>query len=295
MALGREVSLKDVTSHPVLADLASLVDGGTGPEAGLLQSLAEPSGEPAGVLICFPYPGGNAVNYQQMAAALRRHGLAVYAVELPGHDVAAETEEFLPMSEVIDKVVAEVAGLGSGPFLLWGHSAGAAYAVETARQLTRSGVQVQRVFIGAQLLGDAGERRRAIGEVADRSDAEIAAELSADTGYTDPGTLDAQRAEHVGAAFRHDFVSASRYLAEVLDHPPAQKLNTPMTVVVAADDPITDGFAEQFAAWQLLAGQVGVDVLTDGGHYFPRTRPAESANVVLREAGLVSPSPAADR
>ena len=188
-----------------------------------------------------------------------------------------------------------MAGLGPGPFLLWGHSAGAAFAVETARRLTQAGVQVQRVFLGAQLLGDAGDRRRAIGEVTDRSHAEIAAELSADTGYTDPGVLDAQRAEHVGAAFRHDFVSASRYLAEVLDDPPAEKLKTPMTVVVAADDPITEGFAEQFAAWQLVAGQVDVHVLNDGGHYFPRTRPTESANVVLRDTGLVPPSPAANR
>ena len=199
------------------------------------------------------------------------------------------------MSEVVDKVVAEVAGLGAGPFLLWGHSAGAAFAVETARRLTHAGVQVQRVFIGAQLLGEAGERRCAIDEVADRSNEEIAAGLSADTGYTDPGALDAQRAEHVGAAFRHDFVSASRYLAEELDDPPAEKLKTPVTVVVAADDPITEGFAEQFAAWQLLAGQVDLEVLRDGGHYFPRTRPAESANVVLRSTAPVSPSPAVER
>ena len=293
VALDRKVSLKDVTSHPVLADLAALVDGGAGPEAGLLQPLAEPAGEPAAVVICFPYAGGNAVNYQPMAAALRDHGLAVYAVELPGHDVAAETGEFLPLSKVVDKVVTEVAGLGSGPFLLWGHCAGAAFAVETARQLMQAGVHVRRVFIGAQLLGDADARRRAIGEVTDRSDAEIAAGLRADTGYTDPGALEALRSEHVGAAFRHDFVSASRYLAGVLDDPPAEKLRTPMTVVVAADDPITEGFAEQSAAWQLVAGQVDVHVLTDGGHYFPRTRPAESANVVLRDTGLASSSPLA--
>ena len=155
-------------------------------------------------------------------------------------------------------------------------------------------MHVQRVFLGAQLLGDAGERRRAIGEMADRSDAEIAAALSADTGYGDPGALDAQRAEHVGAAFRHDFLSASRYLAEVLDDPPTEKLETPLTIVVAADDPVTEGFEERFAAWQLVAEQVDVSVLTDGGHYFPRTRPTESAEVVLRDTGLVAPVPAGD-
>ena len=43
----------------------------------------------AGALVCFPYAGGNAVNFQPMAGALRAAGRRSYAVELPGHDVAA--------------------------------------------------------------------------------------------------------------------------------------------------------------------------------------------------------------
>ena len=95
--------------------------------------------------------------------------------------------------------------------------------------------------------------------------------------------------------FRHDFVSASRYLAELLDDPPAEKVKTPMTVVVTDDDPVTDGFAERFAACQLVAEQVDVSVLTDGGHYFPRTRPVETADVVVRDAGVVPPAAAEGR
>ncbi|MGH3780296.1 MAG: hypothetical protein ACRDRO_06615 [Pseudonocardiaceae bacterium] len=64
--------------------------------------------------MCFPYAGGNAVNFQPIASAPRGGGLAVYTVELPG-----------------------------------------------------------------------------------RSNAEIAAALSTDSGYTELGELDAQRAEHV--------------------------------------------------------------------------------------------------
>ena len=78
------------------------------------------------------------------------------------------------------------------------------------------------MFLGAQLLGDAADRRAAIAELAGRSDAEIAAGLSADSGYTELGELDAQRAEHVGAAYRHDCVSAHRYFADVLDNPPGE-------------------------------------------------------------------------
>ena len=104
IALKRTVSLKDVTRHPVLADLAALIDGRSGPAErsasrvrGCSSVSRNPTVPPAGALVCFPYAGGNAVNFQPMARALRGSGLAVYAVELPGHDLAAEREPFAPI------------------------------------------------------------------------------------------------------------------------------------------------------------------------------------------------------
>ena len=280
--LKRAVSLKDVTRFPVLAELAELVDGRTKRDAELLQILAKPTGEPAGTLVCFPYAGGNAVNFQPMASKLRSNGLAVYAVELPGHDLSAESEQFAPMSQVVDQVVAEITWRGLRQVMLWGHSSGAAFAVATARKLQEDGVDVQRVFLGAQLLGDAAERRSDSDELVRRSDAEIAAELSADSGYTELGELDEERAKHIGAAFRHDFLSANRYFANVLDNPPAEKLKAPVTVVVAANDPITADFPHQYHSWKLLAERVDLHKLDHGGHYFLRTRPAEAVQAVLR-------------
>ena len=133
------------------------------------------------------------------------------------------------------------------------------------------------MFLGAQLLGDAADRRAAITELTGRSNAEIAAGLSADGGYTELGELDAQRAEQVGAAYRHDCVSAHRYFADALDTPPALKLSAPVTVVVAADDPSTAEFPRRYRDWQLLAEHVDLHELADGGHYFLRTRPTEAA------------------
>ena len=69
-------------------------------------------GRSHGALVCFPYAGGNAMNFQPMARALRGSGLAVYAVELPGHDVAASSESFAPMERVVDQVVAEITARG---------------------------------------------------------------------------------------------------------------------------------------------------------------------------------------
>ena len=165
VTLDRVFSLKDLTSHPVLADLAALVDGRSKRRVELLQPLSEPDGTDVSALVCFPYAGGNAVNFQPMAQALRGSGLAVYAVELPGHDLAATSEPFAPMERVVEQVVAEITALGLKEVLLWGHSSGTALAVETARRLQRTGINVPRVFLGAQLLGlcrgPAGRRHRA--------------------------------------------------------------------------------------------------------------------------------------
>src|SRR5664279_3465869 len=197
VTLDRAVSLTDITRHPILADLAGRVDGRSERRSGLLQSLSEPDGAQAGALVCFPYAGGNAVNFQPMASALRGSGLAVYAVELPGHDVAAGREPFVSIAQVVEQVVTEITRCGLTSVRLWGHSAGTAFAMETARALQARGVDVQRVFLAAQLLGDATNRRAAIAELTVRSNAEIAAGLSKDGGYTELGELDAQRAEHI--------------------------------------------------------------------------------------------------
>lgn len=162
--------------------------------------------------------------------------------------------------------------------------------MESARRLRERGVDVQRVFLGAQLLGDAADRRAAIGELTALGDAEIAARLSADGGYPELGELGARHAEHVGAAYRHDCVSAHRYFADALDSPPAPKLSVPVTVVVAADDPSTAHYPRRHRDWQLLAEQVDLHELGDGGHHFPRTRPADAAQAVLRAAELFASS-----
>jgi amino acid adenylation domain-containing protein len=303
IALDREVSLKDVTRLPVLADQAHLLDGGPADASGLLQTLAE--GDGAGTLVCFPYAGGNAVNFQPLAGELRGSGLAVHAVELPGHDVAAEREEFAPIAEVAERVAAEIASRGLTRIMLWGQSSGTALAVETARRLEEAGVPVERVFLGAQLPGDAAERRAAAEALAARDPKEVAAALAGrgaaglarvdaaapagrgaagpnpDGGYPGFEELDAERAEHVGAAYRHDCASAHRWFADALDDP-AASLSAPVTVILAADDPATAGSPDRHRDWLRLAGQADLHELDGGGHHFLRTRPAEAAEAVWR-------------
>ncbi|MFF9580605.1 amino acid adenylation domain-containing protein [Streptomyces achromogenes] len=284
VALDRAVSLKDITRHPVLADLAAVLDGAGRSRPELLQPLSEPEGTPENALVCFPYAGGNAVNYRPMAAALAGSGLAVFAVDLPGHDPVDRREPFAPITEVAERVAAEITARGLTRVMLWGHSSGTAPALETARRLQERGVRVTRVFLGAQLPGTAAERGAAVDALTRATDAEIAARLAADGGYTELAELNERHAGHIGAAYRHDCVSAHRFLLAALASPPPVKLAAPVTVVVAADDPHTAGYAERHQDWRLLADHVDLHELPDGGHYFPRTRPDAAARAVLTAA-----------
>ena len=86
-------------------------------------------------------------------------------------------------------------------------------------------------------------------------------------------------------------MAAHRYLADALDNPPEAKLSAPVTVVVAADDPITAEFPSRHRDWRLLATRVDLHELADGGHYFLRTRPTEAAQAVRRAAEVLAPAP----
>jgi surfactin synthase thioesterase subunit len=216
--------------------------------------------------------------------ALAGSGVAVLAVDLPGHDLGAIPKPFASIAQVAERVTEEITALGAPRIMLWGHSSGCAPALETARRLQERGVPVTRVFLGAQLLGTATDRRAAIDELTQRGDTQIAARLTEDSGYPQLAEVNTRHAEHIGAAYRHDCVQAHRYFCAALQSPPPVKLSAPVSVVVAADDPHTAGYAQRHQDWQLLAELVDLHELADGGHYFPRTRPAEAAQAVLRTA-----------
>ena len=241
-----------------------------------------------GALVCFPYAGGNAVNFQPMAQALRGSGLAVYAVELPGHDVAATSESFAPMERVVEQVVAEITarGLKRGPAL----------GPLVRRRLCRRdgqaaaadrGVKVQRVFLGAQLLGDAADRRAASPSSAGA--ATLTSHATAERGRrlhrarrAGRGTRRACRCRvpprlRVGEPLFRRGPWKTRRRNGCPRRSPWWSLPTTRS---------RRGSAYGTGDWELLAEHVDLHELADGGHYFLRTRPAEAAQAVLCAAEM---------
>ncbi|WP_239471700.1 amino acid adenylation domain-containing protein [Streptomyces sp. NEAU-S7GS2] len=183
VSLDRVISVKDVTRHPVLAALARQVDGGSGRRPGILRPLSEPGDAQAGSLVCFPCVRGNTGEFQALAEALRRSGPALYAVALPVSGTAAAEEPCVPVAQVAEQIAEQVAdeiiGLGLTGLRLWGQSSGTAFAVATAKRLEQRGVEVRRLFLGAQLLGDAVDTTPAV-----RLSAPVTVVVAADDPHT---------------------------------------------------------------------------------------------------------------
>ncbi|NEE20698.1 amino acid adenylation domain-containing protein [Streptomyces sp. SID7499] len=282
--LDRALSLKDLVAHPVLADLATALDeraGGTAQAtpAGLLQPLSSPRA-PHHTLVCFPYAGGNAVNFRSLAAELERDGIAVLGVELPGHDFTDDAETMADVPDVARRVADEIAGHVTTPVLLWGHCAGAAAALETARLLETAGTPAARVFVGALLLESPAALRAEMAEVTDAGNAALLARLRSDNAYVELDALKPERADVVGRAYRHDVLTANTHLLGIHEDAAAHRVEAPVEVVVARDDASTAGFAETYGDWKAVSDRVTLHELTEGGHYFVSARPADAADLV---------------
>ncbi|MEX3107514.1 MULTISPECIES: amino acid adenylation domain-containing protein [unclassified Streptomyces] len=283
--LDRAISLKQLIGTPVLSDLAALLDAGADSrpaDHALLQPLTDPLPEPLATLVCFPYAGGNAVNFRVLAERLAEHGIAVLGVELPAHDVTVTPEQPQDVEEIARRVQGELLQRADGPLMLWGHCAGSSHALATARLLEASGAGPTDVFLGALLLDPVADLQAEIDEVDALTPRQITERLMVDSSYVELDRLKPERATLVGSAYQHDVRSTNTHLMQLHADPAPHRIGAPVHVVIAADDSTTKGGTERYRDWSAIADDVTLHELPDGGHYFISTRAADIAALVTQ-------------
>jgi len=85
-------------------------------------------------LICFPCGGGGATPFREWQSALPGD-IDLWAVRLPGRETRTAEEFVTDANRVVESIAQEVGYLGEGAIVFYGHSLGAALAVQTASLL----------------------------------------------------------------------------------------------------------------------------------------------------------------
>ena len=231
-------------------------------------------------LVCFPYGGGNAGVYKDLAEAVVRRSATtcVYAVDLPGRlvtDTAATDRD----NEVLAAQIAdEIRAIVSGDVVVYGHCVGNALALETVRHLRHLGVPVRTFFAGAILPpADPAHIRRGHDPWRHVPDSGILAVL----GHLGLPSCDLGR-EPLKAllrAFRLDVRAYYRFFRErgIDDQP----LDVPIRSVFGGADPFTYGHRTRHRRWSRYAETFSPIVLEGASHYFMKTHPEELAGILV--------------
>ncbi|MGW8365539.1 amino acid adenylation domain-containing protein [Streptomyces wedmorensis] len=263
--LGGLISLVDLMANPVLADLAQAADGAGSDDSSLLQPLSVPASATT-ALVCVPYEAGNALNFEAMARALSASDVAVYAVELPGHDIARPDDELVGVDVIAGRLSEEIRERIGIPVALWGHGAGVALALETARSLRTAGAPPRHLFLAAATGRDSD------GEPAAAGSADIGAWLRDAGALTDVDQSRSSRTELIERAYLHDLGEAERSLGAF-----AGTLDVPATVIVIPRAPGESDAAARCA--DVLPG-ARTTRFEDAGRYLVRSHPAAAAELV---------------
>ncbi|KOG07312.1 MULTISPECIES: amino acid adenylation domain-containing protein [Streptomyces] len=263
--LGGLISLVDLMANPVLADLAQAADGAGSDDSSLLQPLSVPASATT-ALVCVPYEAGNALNFEAMARALSASDVAVYAVELPGHDIARPDDELVGVDVIAGRLSEEIRERIGIPVALWGHGAGVALALETARSLRTAGAPPRHLFLAA------ATGQESDGEPAAAGSADIGAWLRDAGALTDVDQSRSSRTELIERAYLHDLGEAERSLGAF-----AGTLDVPATVIVIPRAPGESDAAARCA--DVLPG-ARTTRFEDAGRYLVRSHPAAAAELV---------------
>ncbi|MEV6977531.1 amino acid adenylation domain-containing protein [Kitasatospora sp. NPDC093806] len=296
----------DLFTRPTVRELAAFLDaaGADGPDGGrgLLHRLAgpPPGRVPTVTVVCVPYGGGSAASYGPLAGELAAAvpGAAVLAVELPGHDPARPDEPLLPLTALVDRVVAELTDPAhpvTGPVAVYGHCVGSAAATALALRLEAEGVPVTGLVIGGSFPGarlpgrfSTWLRRRfpATRWTSDRAYREFLRTIGGleEEGAEDGAAVEAAQ-RTVLRGLRHDVDQAQGWFTDELTRQDPRRLRAPVLCVIGERDRSTELYQERFTEWGAFADRVELATVPRAGHYFLKHQAGRLAALIGERLG----------
>ncbi|MEV1145696.1 amino acid adenylation domain-containing protein [Micromonospora sp. NPDC049799] len=280
------ISVLDLFRHPTIRSLTEHLDATGGSVGRLLHELtpSRPATPARLTLVCVPFGGGSAITFQPLADALPA-GVALYALERPGHDLNRPDEPLLDMDELVDRCVAEVVDQIAGPVAVYGHCVGGAEAVELARRLEAAGVELTGVVVGAHFPAP---------RLPGRLFTWLRRWFPMERWWSKRRTLEALRAmgfftevfderekDFVMRVVLADSAKVEDYYTAVYGEGLPRKLSAPIVSVIGSGDRATELYQERYLEWTFFSDRVSLEVIEGAGHYFAKHQPTEVARIIL--------------
>ncbi|WP_194910935.1 thioesterase II family protein [Catenulispora rubra] len=207
-------------------------------------------------LVCLPHAGGAAPFYLEFARTLHPD-VDVLAVQYPGRQELWREPVIESLTELADRVAAELVPWCDRPVALFGHSLGALLGYEVARRLADAGRPAAALFASGRRAPSV--RRPEIAHLL--NDRDLVRELAA-LGGTDPRVLEDEEVLRLTLpVVRADYRAVDSYRYE-----PGPPLDCPVTVLTGRDDPQVR--PQEAEAWRGHAGGEFEVVTFSGGHFF---------------------------
>ncbi|MEV0232191.1 alpha/beta fold hydrolase [Nonomuraea sp. NPDC050786] len=208
-------------------------------------------------VFAFPHVGAGCAQLTPFARAAARHGMSVWAVNLPGRQGRLDEPAHTRFDELVDELADRIVGRLDRPYVLLGYCGGALLAYGLARVLRAGSAALpSRLVIASYEAPDIARRPRRIAHLPTDL---LWAELAASGGV--PATLsgDPRLRRVAEPAVRADFAWLASY-----EHRPDLPLPVPVTVCFGSADAGPRG---AFLGWRRHTSHP-LDVrVVDGGHW----------------------------
>jgi len=289
--IGSGVSVMDLFKYPTIAELAEQLSDEGNQSTGLLYELTKPlsAAQKKLSLVCVPYGGGSAIVYRPLAEALPP-GIALYALQIPGHDFSRPDEPARPIEEVAQECVAEIQRDLSGPVAVYGHCVGAALALAIARRLEEVGVPLKGVYLAGafptpRMPGKFFELWNRIFPAERRqSNRRLYEGLRVLGGFSEE--MAPEEVEFAVNSMRHDMREAEDFYTASDQSPEMAQIKAPILCVVGEADRATDLYQERYRNWETYSQQVELAVIPKAGHYFLKHQATELAEIVAEQRAV---------
>lgn len=225
-------------------------------------------------LFCLHHAGGSALAYRDWGVLAGR-GVDVCPVQTPGRGHRIGEDPCNNLGLLARRLADALAPLMTEPYILFGHSMGAALAYETAVVARRAGLPPPELLAVSARLPAHWPTQRMTSRL---SDADFLQELRRLNGTPDELLDDAEMAALILRIARTDFEANDRHVAV------GQRLDCPILALGGMNDELVS--RSELEGWaELTASRFRLCILP-GDHFYLRGAAPAIGDLILEEAGI---------